>query len=151
MNNSAKNELFLFCQAYVSKRIHRLTKQLDGLKASLGSETKSSAGDKHETGRAMLQLEQEKLGKQLHEAETLHRVLQQVPKDRKPEKAALGSLVTTDKNRYYIAVSAGKHEVDDWIVYCISASTPIGKLMLGKQVGDEFLFNGVRQRILEIA
>ena len=150
MSAAIKDQLFKFCEAHVNMRIQRLTKQLEELKTSLGSETKSSAGDKHETGRAMVQLEQEKMGKQLHEAELLYKVLQQVPKDSKPGKIALGSLVTTDKHCYYIAVSAGKYENDGKTVYCISANTPIGKLLLGKQEGDEFLFNGVRQRILEL-
>ena len=150
MSIAVKEKLYLYCEGYVNTRIDRLKKQLEELKASLGSETKSSAGDKHETGRAMLQLEQEKLGKQMYEAEALYKVLQQIPKDNKQEKVALGSLVTTNKHLYYIAVSAGKYEVDHQEVYCISASTPIGKLLLGKQAGDAFLFNGVQQSILDV-
>lgn len=150
MSSAVKEKLYLFCEGYANTRIDRLKKQLEELKASLGSETKSSAGDKHETGRAMVQLEQEKIGKQLQEAEMLKKILQQVPKENKPQKAALGSLVTTDKHCYYLAVSAGKFEDLGSAVYCISTNTPIGKLLLGKQTGDEFLFNGVRQRILEL-
>ncbi len=150
MSIVVKEKLYLFCKGYANTRIELLKKQLEELKASLGSETKSSAGDKHETGRAMLQLEQEKLGKQMQEAEALYKVLQQIPKDNKPENAALGSLVTTNKHRYYIAISAGKHEVGNQVVYCISASTPIGKLLLRKQVGDTFLFKGVQQSILNV-
>ena len=151
MSTVIKEKLYSFCEGYANTRIDRLKTQLEELKASLGSETKSSAGDKHETGRAMLQLEQEKIGKQLLEAEMLKKVLQLVPKEYKPHNAALGSLVTTNKQRYYLSISAGKYENDGSVVFCISANTPIGKLLLGKQEGDEFLFNGVRQRILELA
>jgi len=150
MSRDIKNKLYFFCKTYINERIHRLKDQIEDLKSGLGSETKSSAGDKHETGRAMLQLELEKLGKQLYEAESLFNVLQQVPQESKPFKIALGSLVTTDKGVYYLAISAGKYEDPEHVVFCISASTPIGKLLLGKEIKDHFLFNGVRQRILEI-
>ncbi len=54
--------------------IHRALRLFDNVivailhnpnKKALFSETKSSAGDKHETGRAMLQLEMEKTSQQL--------------------------------------------------------------------------------------
>ena len=54
-----KKALLEFCWNYVNERSERLKKQSGELQESLGSETKSSAGDKHETGRAMVQLEQE--------------------------------------------------------------------------------------------
>ena len=37
------------------------------IKEALFEEIKSSVGDKHETGRAMLQLEREKVGNQFYE------------------------------------------------------------------------------------
>ena len=40
-----------------------MKKSILELQQSLDSETKSSAGDKHETGRAMLQIDLEKAGK----------------------------------------------------------------------------------------
>ena len=46
----------------------------DALEATAG-DTKSSAGDKHETSRAMAQLEQEKIGAQLGELSKLQEIL----------------------------------------------------------------------------
>ena len=45
---------------------------------ALDSESKSSAGDKHETGRAMLQLEMEKAGQQLQEVEKMKLILEKI-------------------------------------------------------------------------
>ena len=60
--------------------IKQLTQSLEGLEIrkaeillALESESKSSAGDKHETGRAMIQLEREKLGEQIKKAEKIER------------------------------------------------------------------------------
>ncbi|MDO6425302.1 hypothetical protein, partial [Saccharophagus degradans] len=71
----------------------------------LNSETKSSAGDKHETGRAMLQLEMEKLGQQYQTVLTQKNVLQKIDVSVK-KKAQVGSLVgTTSGLNYFLATS----------------------------------------------
>ena len=57
-----KEQLYEFCRAYIDGRTIRINESIKSIQESLSSETKSSAGDKHETGRAMLQLEREKLG-----------------------------------------------------------------------------------------
>ncbi|MWD30855.1 3-oxoacyl-ACP synthase, partial [Aquicoccus sp. SCR17] len=69
-----KEQLLKFCWDYVDTRTERLKKSAAALQESLNSETKSSAGDKHETGRAMVQLEQEKLAQQLVELDRLKEV-----------------------------------------------------------------------------
>ena len=55
-----KQELYKLCLEYVENRFQTIQNTIKEIQESLGSETKSSAGDKHETGRAMLQLEREK-------------------------------------------------------------------------------------------
>ena len=62
---SIKLELYDFCLEFVDNRFQIIQNTIKEIQESLLSETKSSAGDKHETGRAMIQLEQEKLSSQL--------------------------------------------------------------------------------------
>ena len=50
---------------YVNQRADTVHQIIRSNQNALNSETKSSAGDKHETGRAMLQLEMEKASQQL--------------------------------------------------------------------------------------
>nr|WP_209401900.1 GreA/GreB family elongation factor [Pseudozobellia sp. WGM2] len=128
----------------------RIQDNISGVQESLQSETKSSAGDKHETGRAMLQLEREKLGQQLMEAEKMKAVLNKVNIDNESTSVALGSLVKTSKTFYFIAISAGEFKVGEDAVFCISVGTPIGRLLLGKSVGDSILFNENQFEILSI-
>ena len=92
-----KIALHQFCQGFVDQRSTRIQSQIKELQTALDSETKSSAGDKHETGRAMLQLEREKLGQQLAEAQDLNRVMQKIDISSKKTAAALGSLVKTTR------------------------------------------------------
>ena len=55
-----KEQLYNHCLEIVEKRFEMIQTIITGIQQSLLSETKSTAGDKHETGRAMAQLEQEK-------------------------------------------------------------------------------------------
>lgn len=144
-----KEQLLKFCWEHINDRTDRLQQRRVSLQESLNSETKSSAGDKHETGRAMVQLEQEKLGKQLFELEEIKRVLQKVDIHKNSKKISLGSLVKTTTANYFIAISAGACKSDDTAVFCISASSPIAQLLLGKEEGDTFVFNGKENTILE--
>lgn len=145
-----KEELYQFCEAYILGRLQRIKSNIEEINNSLNSETKSSAGDKHETGRAMLQLEREKLGQQLLEAEKTTIILRKVNASTQSKTIILGSLVKTTNANYYIAISAGKFEDNNTTVFCISASTPIGKLLMGKQEGTTFKFNGKEHKILNV-
>ncbi|WP_350289614.1 3-oxoacyl-ACP synthase [uncultured Croceitalea sp.] len=145
-----KERAYQFCEKYILGRLQRIKKNIQEVQISLSSETKSSAGDKHETGRAMLQLEREKLGQQLLEAEKTLELLKKVNATKALSSVSLGSLVSTSKGTYYIAISAGRFENDDAIIYCISANTPIGKLLMSKSQGDSFVFNGSDYKILEV-
>lgn len=145
-----KEQLYNFCKSYIEDRISRIQKQIKGIQESLTSETKSSAGDKHETGRAMLQLEREKLGQQLLEAEKMKQMLSKVIVNSNSSIVAPGSWVTTNNNSFFIAISAGETIVDTTKVYCISPNTPIGKLLIGKKEGDSFTFNAVSHQLLKV-
>ena len=141
MEQSIKRQLFDFCKDFADKRVSRIRKEMADFKESLDDETKSSAGDKYETGRAMLQLELEKSGVQLAEAENIKTQANFV---------GLGNLVKTTKANYFLAISAGEFKGDGISVYCISSETPIGKLLFTKQVNDVVSFNDNEIKILEI-
>lgn len=145
-----KEKVYQFCEDYILGRLQRIKINIEEINTSLNSETKSSAGDKHETGRAMLQLEREKLGQQLLEAEKTAVLLRRVNASKQSDTVILGSLVKTTNANYYIAISAGKFEDNNTTVFCISANTPIGKLLMGKHVGATFQFNNKEYKILEV-
>ncbi len=145
-----KDEVYAFCQEFVNDKLTMIQDQIGRIRESLDSESKNTAGDKHETGRAMLQLEREKLGKQLHEAEKMKRALQKVILKKSGETIAIGSLVETENAYYFIAISAGKFSTHQTAVYCISSLTPLAQLFLGKKEGDCVRFNEQEHRIVKI-
>ena len=142
--------MYDFCSLFVEGRLGRIQKRIASINESLTSETKSSAGDKHETGRAMLQLEREKLGRQLAEAETTKQLLSKINVNSQFDKIGLGSFVRTSKANYFLSISAGEFKDGKVSVYCVSVATPIGQLLLGKSIGDCITFNGNDIQILEI-
>ncbi|MGY0391137.1 3-oxoacyl-ACP synthase [Bizionia sp. KMM 8389] len=141
-NRKIKDALKAMCTQALDLRLSTVRSQVLEIQQALTSETKSSAGDKHETGRAMMQLEREKLGKQLSEIEKQQEVLSKVPLKINPELIGLGTIVITNSANYFIAVSVGELTFENVAYYAISPQTPIGKLLLGKSANETFSFNG---------
>ena len=145
-----KSLLFAHCQNYIEAKQLLLEKQKDALQLALTSESKSSAGDKHETGRAMIQLEREKLGNQIAEVEQNQQKLNAIKNHKSTESVTLGSIVLTDQANYFIAIAADFYELEGKKYYCISPKSPIGVLLLGKKVRDQIEFNARSSTLLEI-
>ena len=145
-----KKQLYKTCLSNIEKRIQTAQEALEAAIAAGNDETKSSAGDKHETGRAMLQLEREKLGAQLAEAEKMQALLHKVRAQTISKSIGLGALVLTTGHCYFLSVSAGELTHEGQKVYCISPATPIGKLVFGKVEGDSFTFLNKEYKILTV-
>jgi hypothetical protein len=75
----------------------------------------------------------------------MHRVLNTTS-----ETINLGSLVITNKARFYISVSLGEFFYEGDRFYAISEESPMAQMMKGKKVGAEFTLNNIHQRIEEI-
>ena len=145
-----KEALFSQCKAFVNKRAKTVEEIISSNQKALQSETKSSAGDKHETGRAMLQLEMEKAGQQLAGISQMKEILAKVDVSKTAKIGHLGSIIYTDKANYFLSISAGKLTACGDDFFAISVSSPIGKLLLGKQQNDEIVFNGNTIKITKI-
>ncbi|WP_299435431.1 3-oxoacyl-ACP synthase [uncultured Aquimarina sp.] len=137
-----KEELYDHCEQFVQDRHNRIQNRISNIQESLTSETKSSAGDKHETGRAMLQLEREKAGAQLAQVQQLQEILAKIDTHSSSKVMRLGNIAKTSKGNYYLSISVGEITIDNAAYFAIAANTPIGKLLLGKTIGDHFSFNG---------
>lgn len=137
---NVKEALYNSCLEIVNKRQATIQDTFAGIQEAMLSETKSSAGDKHETGRAMLQLEREKLGNQLAEVQKVKEILFKVDQKSTVSQGCLGSVVYTTQANYFISVSVGEIAANNSTFYAIASNTPIGKLLLGKKVGDSISF-----------
>ena len=137
-----KESLFQQCEDFVNTRLQTIQTIIFSHQKALSSETKSSAGDKHETGRAMLQLEMEKAGQQLASVLQMQQTLAKIPTLSSSTNIALGSVIKTSSACYFLSISAGKLKDKGTVYFAISTSSPIGKLLVGKKAEDTFTWNG---------
>jgi transcription elongation GreA/GreB family factor len=147
---SIKRELISNCLVLVEQRIANAQQAMDAAQESANTEGKSSAGDKYETGRAMAQIERDKAAQQLNEALMLKNSLSRVSLKPAGNQVLLGSLVRTDRNHFFIAISIGKQSVADTDYFVIAPTTPIGRTLMGLHVGDQFSFNNHPHTVKEI-
>jgi hypothetical protein len=145
-----KTELLQHCQKQVENRYSKIKQTIADIDESLLEESKSSSGDKHETGRAMLQIDRENTGKQLNEIEKSVQILKKIDVNVTSDYARLGSLVYTDRFIYFISLSIGTVPVGKKDYLCVALNSPVGLLISGKMKGDEFNLNGTAYKITDV-
>ena|ERR1700733_12258405 len=136
-----KKELYQKCLAYVQNRMEAAKQALDDAQAAANDETKSSAGDKYETSREMMQQETDRNLAQLNEANKLKVALSMIGTGGSTEAAEPGSVVITDNGNFYLAISAGMMTVKNETYYAVSPASPIGLKLKGLKSGNKFTLN----------
>jgi transcription elongation GreA/GreB family factor len=146
-----KRPLFAACQHFAEQRIQAIEAAIRAAQESANSETKSSAGDKYETGRAMAQNERDRNTVQLHEARQLLGELQRIDPAKACDAVRPGALAVTSMGRFYISISAGKITVDGVDYFAVSAAAPVAQALSGKRAGEQATFNGKAVRVEAVA
>ncbi len=134
----------------VNERIQSLNSILKDTFQATAEDSKSSAGDKHETGVAMAQLEQEKLTKQINEFLLLKEALLKINPCKVHTKIEVGSLVETNNGWYYFSVGLGAVKMNGTTIFAMNPLAPIGTLLNGKMKGEQIVFNGKTTEILNV-
>ena len=134
----------------LSNKIASLQEILDETYKSTLDDSKSSAGDKHETSIAMVQLEQEKLSKQLNEFLKQQRTLLAINPNTKHQKIMQGSLVETKQAWYYFSIGIGLISIEKTAIFAINPDSPLGRLLLKKKAGESVTFNGMVTEIIAV-
>ena len=125
----------------INSKILMLQQTLADLKESGSNETKSTAGDKHETALAMLQIEQANTRGQLQEVLEQRLALINIKPDIFTKKVLPGSYVKTNKGNFYISIALGKLIIDGETVMAISPQSPLGAKLMGRCVHDTVTIN----------
>ncbi len=149
--SSFKLIVYNFIQSELLKREVEISQNIDSIRLSRDSDTKSSAGDKYETSREMAQIELEKSNTQLKVLQTQKQDLSRIKFDNKYQQVAHGAFIQSKDAYYFIAIGLGKLIIENKTVYAISALSPLGKAMMGKKINDEIVFNNSSIKLLDIA
>lgn len=145
-----KENIYLLYKTLLQEKITHMQQTLQDLGNSAANETKSTAGDKHETALAMLQLEQENKRKQLND------LLQQQATLLKIDPAVVapyvlnGSLVTTDQGYFFISVGLGKIEYKQKTIFALSPQAPLGQKLMNRHAGESIELNGRHYNIIAV-
>lgn len=135
---STKSQIQANLRSILENTLNEARREYLLAKESRDSDTKSSAGDKFETGREMMQREMDKL------SALVDNTLNSIAKlDRLADLPASviiseGSLVETDQETYFISIGYGKLDS----IYAISIESPLGVELKGKRVGDRIEMRG---------
>jgi hypothetical protein len=148
--NDLKKQLHQLCANLIQQRLDAARQAIEASQQAAKDDTKSSAGDKYETGREMMQQETNRNMAQLTEANKLMVALNQISTNGQSATADAGSVVITDNGKFYLSVSAGTINFSGETYFAISPGSPIGLKMKGCKVRDSFSLNGKVYRVLEV-
>lgn len=146
-----KEQIYQACLDHVAHNIETLQASIRAAQETSQAETKSSAGDKYETTRAMMQIDIETHTKRLNEAQNLQTTLLQIAWQDVHEWVKVGSLVTTNQGVFFIAIGIGQVRIEGQAYFVVSPTSPIGACLLKKKVHDTFTFLQKKYEVLAIA
>lgn len=147
---SIKEELLQACIKEIEIQIKHEKQAIERAKEAANAETKSSAGDKYETGRAMMQMEQEKYTLKLAESLKLRDQIGRIDTSKTHTEVQTGALVETDMDTFFIAINIDEIEIDNIEYVPISISSPLGRSLQGAKSGEERDFRGQKISIISI-
>ncbi len=146
-----KKRVVDFITLLIKDKTKLLKFELDSINKEKNNLKKSSAGDKFETSRALMQTEYDKIDNQLLILKNQLRAIKSISLSDNKKKVGVGSFIKTNKSFYFISIGLGKQIIDNNDIYVISLSSPIGKLLNNKKKGDKIVFNNKEELIENIS
>ena len=148
--NHIKKRILSQVSLHLNQKLKDLNAMMQDLNEASKNETKSTVGDKHETSKAMMHLEQEKLGNQIKEIEFQLKEFNAVNFDTHSNQVVVGSLVETNLGYFFISTAIGKIQIDNLFVFAISNKSPLGSKFLGLKPNDSIEFNNLNYTIISV-
>jgi transcription elongation GreA/GreB family factor len=145
-----KADIVAKLHALLSAREAALMAERTATLEARNSDTKSSMGDKHEVGRAMVQQELDQLEGRLLGIRNMLHELARVDHHHAASLVGFGSVVRTDQGIYFIAIPLGAVETPLGTCFAISSASPIGQALRGRRTGDVITWNGRAIQVLDV-
>tara|TARA_B100000401_G_C52445282_1_gene549365 strand:+ start:20 stop:472 length:453 start_codon:yes stop_codon:yes gene_type:complete len=145
-----KGDVYNKINETIEYRIKQVQQALNLQKESLKTASESTAGDKHNTSRAMMHIEEEKLNKQLAQLLQLKKLINKINPNKTNLSITLGSLIKTNHGWLYISIPLGNLTINEMQIMVVSLVSPIGQILQNKKVGESVQFNGKKWEILRV-
>lgn len=144
-----KGKLQQAAMAMVQEKIDDLNNQIIALEEASQSETKSSAGDKYETGRESINQSRNLLEKQLILVRQWGKMLQKISIG-SDNHVTEGALIELSMGLIWVAVPLGKLELDGNKIQVVSENSPLIQVLASKRKGEVAAFRGQTIEILNV-
>ena len=135
-----KETILTYVKTYLDQRMQTSLDAMNAAQESANGESKSSAGDKYETSRAMGQLDRDMHARMYQQTREERKLVERIDDSLIYKKGALGALIKTSMGDFFLSVGIGNIKIDEKAIMIISPQSPIGALLMGKMVGDSFSF-----------
>lgn len=145
-----KTALIEFIKLELTSKHDALQNELVDMQHEKSNETKSSAGDKYETSREMMQQSENRLNESIAYIQELIRQINQLITLKTFNAVESGALVQTNKGNFFFGISLGKLVFKEEPIFVLSLNAPIGKAFNGKKVNDEVVFQNQHYLITAI-
>ncbi|MGB5981712.1 MAG: transcription elongation factor [Nonlabens sp.] len=139
------------CLRILGERLDSIDENLKNLMQAKESETKSSAGDKYETGMAMIQNQEELYKRQRLQTQEILNKLLKIDPDKICSIVEDGALVALPSGIYYLSAGMGKITVVGKDIFALSLASPMGMALKNRRTGEQFTFNEKKHTILKIS
>lgn len=134
----------------VNSRIQEIESEIKETNDSKKNESKSSAGDKYETSREMIQQVLNNLESQLAKYVQMKNDLESINFNLISDNIKVGSLVVTDTAKFLISIAIGKIIINNDEIYAISINSPIGETLKSRKKNDIINFQNRNIKIIDI-
>ena len=143
VNGIEKSEFLSFLNEKIEYKIRKANEYLESIQESIRSETKSTAGDKHDTNRELMQQERNKAAQNVSHQLLAQKTIMELRKSKSSKQIGFGSLIQTNRSFIYIGLSIGKVAYKDQNVLCVSPVSPLARAFESKTENQEVDFNEV--------
>jgi hypothetical protein len=137
--------------SHVLDKLNTIDALIQSSITSRNNNTKSSAGDKHETSRAKIQLDIDNYQQQKIVISKQLTTLKSIEITKNCLKVEMGALIETNFGLFFIAIGLGKWTIENKEVFVISLASPIGKFMKNKIELSKFNFRKLSYKIFKIS
>jgi hypothetical protein len=145
-----KKGLIQDCLYQLEDKLRTYKNEFRLIQGSSSEESKSSMGDKYETGPELLNAEKEKLAGAIEDLNKLRLTLASIKVDQEHEIAEFGSIVSTDQGLFFLSAPMGPIEYKGNQIFLISMLSPLGQAFLGRKKGEKFVFRESSYEILSL-
>lgn len=139
--HNCKSQIINACKNLLTAKIGEITSAIREAQEAANNEQKSTAGDKHEVGKSMSQLNVEMLGNQLKELETLSQHFEKLNNELH-HAVSTGSVVKFNGQFVFVCKGIGKISISGTHVITVSPEAPLFSQIKGKREGETFSLNG---------